>query len=68
MSKLNRALLKNRFKAGQMPCEEDFIDLIDSMVNMEEEGIEKTRETGLKISQITDSGKLMSFYENSTEG
>ncbi|WP_295680061.1 hypothetical protein [uncultured Fibrobacter sp.] len=68
MAKLNRSLLKNRFKAGQMPCEEDFIDLIDSMVNMEEEGIEKTRETGLKISQITDSGKLMSFYENSTEG
>ncbi|MBO7103953.1 hypothetical protein [uncultured Fibrobacter sp.] len=68
MSKLNRSLLKNRFKAGQMPCEEDFIDLIDSMVNVEEEGIEKTRETGLKISQITDSGKLMSFYENSTEG
>lgn len=68
MAKLNRSLLKNRFRAGQMPCEEDFHDLIDSMVNVEEEGIEKTRETGLKISQITDSGKLMSFYENSTEG
>jgi len=68
MSKLNRAALKSHFRAGQMPCEEDFIDLIDSMVNVEEEGIEKSRETGLKISQITDSGKLMSFYENSTEG
>ena len=68
MAKLNRALLKNRFRAGQMPCEEDFYDLIDSMVNVEEEGLEKTRETGLKISQITDSGKLMSFYENTTEG
>lgn len=68
MAKLKRSLLKNRFKAGQLPCEEDFADLIDSMVNVVEEGIEKTRETGLKISQITDSGKLMSFYENSTEG
>ena len=34
-------------------------EVIDSMVNMEEEGIEKTRETGLKISQITDSGKFI---------
>ena len=68
MARLSRIALKSIFKAGQLPCEEDFADLIDSTVNVLEEGIEKTRETGLKILQITESGKLMSFYENSTEG
>lgn len=65
---LNRSVLKSRFRAGQMPCEEDFSDLIDSTVNVEEDGFEKSPEKGLKISQLTDSGKLISFYMNSTEG
>lgn len=65
---LSRNALKSLFRAGQMPCEEDFNDLIDSSVNIEEDGFEKTPENGLKISQLTDSGKLMSFYENVTEG
>lgn len=65
---LNRNVLKSRFRAGQMPCEEDFADLIDSMVNVEDDGFEKTAENGLEVSQLTDSGKLMSFYENATEG
>lgn len=65
---LNRNVLKSRFRAGQMPCEEDFSDLIDSMVNVEDDGFEKTAENGLEVSQLTDSGKLMSFYENATEG
>lgn len=66
--KLNRKILKSHFRAGQMPCEEDFQDLIDSAVNVEDDGFEKTAENGLELSQLTDTGKLMSFYENATEG
>lgn len=66
--KLNRQSLKSRFRTGMMPCEEDFQDLIDSSVNVEDDGFEKTAENGLELSQLTDSGKLMSFYENATEG
>jgi len=66
--KLSREILKDRFKYGSMPCEEDFCDLIDSMVNVEDDGFEKSIDNGLEISQLTDSGKLMSFFENVTEG
>lgn len=65
---LSRKNLKNRFGAGQMPCEEDFCDMIDSMVNVEDDGFNKTAHDGLKLSQLTESGKLMSFYVNATEG
>ncbi|MCK9182159.1 MAG: hypothetical protein M0P13_04680 [Fibrobacteraceae bacterium] len=67
MTKLKRDELKRRFSVGQMPSEMDFADLIDSMVNSEEEGFDKTAEDGLKLSQLMDSGHLMSFYENVSE-
>ena len=64
MGKTNRPRLKERFKNGAMPSEDDFGDLIDSMINILEEGFDKTAEDGLKISQLMGSGKLMSFYED----
>lgn len=64
MEKLDRTALKNRFKKGKMPSEQDFANLIDSMVNILEEGFDKSSETGLKISQLMGAGKLLSFYEN----
>ncbi|MGV3590738.1 MAG: hypothetical protein ACO1PZ_03545 [Gammaproteobacteria bacterium] len=47
-----------------MPSEQDFANLIDSMVNILEEGFDKSSETGLKISQLMGAGKLLCFYEN----
>lgn len=64
MEKLDRTALKNRFKKGKMPTEQDFANLIDSMVNILEEGFDKSSETGLKISQLMGAGKLLCFYEN----
>lgn len=64
MSKTNRRNLKDRFKNGRMPSESDFADLIDSMINVLDEGFEKTPEEGLKVTQLMGSGRLMSFYEN----
>lgn len=64
MEKLDRTALKNRFRKGKMPTEQDFANLIDSMVNILEEGFDKSSETGLKISQLMGAGKLLSFYEN----
>lgn len=65
---LNRKDLKDRFSEGRMPCEEDFCGLIDSVVNLIDDGFQKTTEDGLKISQLKDTGTLLSFYENATEG
>ena len=65
--KLSRRELKERFKAGRMPTEEDFMSLIDSVVNSIDEGFEVNEENGLQIKQKKDSGRLASFFANLTE-
>lgn len=64
MSKRNRKTLKNFFQKGRLPTEGNFSDLIDSTVNIIDEGINKTFEDGLKIATIGDSKKLISLYRN----
>lgn len=63
MTRIKRQSLKDRFRVGRMPTEGDFGDLIDSMVNLLDEGFDKTADDGLKVNQI-GSGRLLSFYEN----
>lgn len=63
MTRLKRQNLKQRFRNGKMPCEGDFADLIDSMVNVLDEGFEKTPDGGLMVNQI-GTGRLASFFEN----
>ena len=65
--KLSRRELKARFKAGRMPTEEDFMSLIDSVVNSIDEGFEVNEENGLEVKQKKDSGRLASFFANLTE-
>jgi hypothetical protein len=56
-----RADLKASFEKGKMPTQADFSDLIDSMLNMLDEGFSKTPKEGFKVAQLRD-GKLLSFY------
>ena len=65
--KLSRKELKERFKAGRMPTEEDFMSLIDSLVNSVDEGFDVDEENGLQVKQKKDSGCLASFFVNLTE-
>lgn len=62
-----RQQLKVPFQKGKMPAQEDFEDLIESMLNMIDEGFDKTPADGFKIGQVTD-GKLLSFYKNINSG
>lgn len=64
MAKRNRITLKNFFKKGQRPKQEDFADLIDSMVNIVDEGFTKSIKDGMEISPVNDSDKLISFFQN----
>ena len=64
MARRNRKTLKNFFKKGHMPTEDDFNDLVDSMVNIVDEGFSKSFSEGLKLSPVTDSDKLLSFFQN----
>ncbi len=63
MEKLDRTALKNKFKKGRMPAEQDFANLIDSMVNILEEGFDRSAYDGLKMAQASN-GRLLSFYRN----
>jgi len=66
MAKQDRETLKDKFRNGRIPSEKEFGDLIDSMLNTLDEGFDKTPDDGLKVSQLLNTGKLISFYQNIT--
>lgn len=63
MAKRNRDTLKNFFKKGSLPSEEQFGDLIDSTLNMVDEGFSKTHENGLEIVSHGDHETVVSFFK-----
>ncbi len=64
MDKKNRETLKKYFKKGSLPSEQEFAYLIDSMLNTIDDGFEKTKEEGLKISSLGGSDNLAGFYRD----
>lgn len=63
MARRNRDTLRRKFGNGEMPSATAFSELIDSMLNIVDEGFDKTPVDGLKVSQL-NQGKLLSFYQN----
>lgn len=63
IARRNRDTLKRKFTDGEMPSASAFSELIDSMLNIVDEGFDKTAADGLKVSQL-NQGKLLSFYQN----
>ena len=64
MAKNDRKTLKNYFASGRLPSQDDFGDLIESTLNIVDDGFDKTVEEGFKVSRLGDSGMLISFFEN----
>jgi hypothetical protein len=64
MAKKNRNTLKNYFKSGRLPSQKHFIDLIDSALNVIDEGFDRSAADGFKVSQLGNEGKLISFFKN----
>lgn len=64
MAKKNRRTLKGHFEEGSLPSADQFGDLIDSTLNLIEEGFDKTAPDGFKISLIGDHQRLISFYRS----
>lgn len=67
MALINRQTLKNYFKMGGVPSEKHFTDLIDSTLNVIDDGIAVTPEHGFKISPMGYSSKLISFFKKTTQ-
>ena len=65
MSARNRDTLKKLFDDGAMPSAAMFADLIDSMLNMDDEGFSKSDEHGFEITNIGDFESLISFFKKS---
>lgn len=64
MSSKNRETLKNYFSEGQLPTEAHFADLIDSMLNMTDEGFSKTVENGEEVRAAVGHNALLSFFRD----
>jgi hypothetical protein len=58
----NRTTLKHYFQKGRLPSEDEFADLIDSMLNMRDEGFEKDEQQGFMVGQYPE-GRSITFFE-----
>lgn len=64
MTSRSRESLKRYFREGALPTEDHFADLIDSMLNMSDEGFRKTVERGFEVSAPQGHDALISFFRN----
>ncbi|NYG35399.1 hypothetical protein HZU83_19960 [Sphaerotilus montanus] len=64
MTSRNRETLRNYFGDGKLPTRQHFGDLIDSMLNMSDEGFRKTAENGVEVSTPVGHEALISFYQD----
>jgi hypothetical protein len=62
MTRRNRETLRKRFGDGEMPSTKDFGDLIESMLNIHDDGIAHNERDGLRLTQIDGDNKILSFY------
>lgn len=60
----NRESLRSYFSDGALPTQEHFADLIDSMLNMSDEGFRKSVERGFEVSAAAGYEALLSFFRD----
>ncbi len=65
MTSRTRETLRKYFRVGSSPTEAHFRDMIDSMLNMTDEGFSKTAEHGVKIFTPSGRNSLISFFRES---
>lgn len=68
MAEQSRDTLYNLFAEGNLPGTGDFVDLIDSMLNMRDEGFRKTPEHGVEVATPVGYDSLLSLYREQTRG
>ena len=68
MAKTNRKTLKEYFGKGKKPNHTQFADLIDSMLNVIDDGFNKSAERGMLLSPLNDEGAVMEIRRNILDG
>jgi hypothetical protein len=66
MSQQNRETLRKFFGVGQLPTADHFAALIESNLNMVDEGFSKSPANGLEVSTPQGHDALLSFYRERT--
>jgi hypothetical protein len=59
-----RQKILNHFRNGQIPTEQHYADLVNSMIHKDEDGFSKDDINGFKIYSENSFNKLVSFYSN----
>jgi len=67
MAQKNKETLKNYFKKGGFITEKEFIDLIDSSMNIIDDGISIKPKDGLRVNPIGIFTKLISFFKKKSQ-
>lgn len=62
MSRQKRDTLKGYFAAGERPTASNFADLIDSGLNLVDDGFSRDPQYGVQIKLVGDQSRLLSFY------
>lgn len=68
MAKTNRRTLKEYFGRGKKPDSAQFADLVDSMLNIVDDGFSKSAERGLLLSPLNEEGAVMEVRRNILDG
>ncbi|MEL6358393.1 MAG: adhesin [Bacteroidota bacterium] len=63
MAIVSRSQLKQAFEKGAIPSQEDFENLVDSMLHKQEDGM-ISQDDGLKLSPKGSARKMLTFYNN----
>jgi hypothetical protein len=67
MRKITRDELRKRFEEGRRPSTSDFGMLIDSTMNISDDGIEYRPDEGLRLTQGAGDSRLLSFYAHGSK-
>jgi hypothetical protein len=63
MARRNRQTLKESFRQGKKPVEQDFGNLIDSTLNILDDGFSKTPENGMGLAPLLENGTVISIFK-----
>lgn len=67
MARRNRETLKNYFRQGKRPGEQEFEDLIDSSLNTLDDGFSGSPQIGIGLMPITEKGTVISVFRGSDD-
>jgi hypothetical protein len=64
----NRKTLKNYFRTGALPTQSQFEDLVESSLNIMDDGFSRSAVNGVEVSLVGEHNRLLSFFRDAKLG